>query len=105
MGDPVGVRFVRINGHADINGREAHRAVRIGFLGSGSLRPYGAEGNLARHKRRPDAPAKTAQGRRDKQGRRVAAPIRFRDAGVIHDNILENRGPRVHGVDVPFLNE
>lgn len=38
-----GVGFVRVDSHVDINAHKAHRAVRIGFLGSCSLRPDSAE--------------------------------------------------------------
>ena len=38
-----------------------------------------------------DASAKTAQGRRDEQGGRVAAPLRFRDPRIVHDNIFKDR--------------
>ena len=74
-----GVGFVRVDSHVDTNAHKAHRAVRIGFLGSCSLRPDSAERDPPRHERRPDASAKTAQGRRDEQGGRIAAPLRFRD--------------------------
>lgn len=68
----------------------AHRAVRIGFLGSCSCARIAWEGTPS-----PRAPPgcfrKTAQGRRDEQGGRVAACFHSRTPYIVHDNIFKDR--------------